>query len=318
MKANLRVVSSTVAAMPLDAGVNHWLERLAARGARPNTIKAYGSDMRQFVAFTQGLGQGALVALISQRMVARWLDDLTASGVCARSSSRKLTVLRGFVKHARREGWLHHDPTQDERVRFRKTRVVAPELEQMHAMVDAIPTRGALNIRDHAMLRLGLDSGLRISEVACLDMPGTGLQTSLDLARRIVHVIGKGGDTESVPFNDKTAAALEDWLRVRADLAQPGEVALFVTLHGVRPSRQTLHVIVRKWGVFAGMEKFHWHLFRHRRISHLVSVCGVKVAQQFARHANETTTGEYGRHSDNVAFDLVRQLGDVDAGRKSA
>lgn len=318
-KRALHLVNApAISAMDLAGGVEHHLQRLSARGARPNTLRAYRGDLAQFAAFVGELDRIALVALLSHRHVARWLDDLHARGVSARSMARKLTVLRGFVRHARREGWLHHDPAGDEAVRFRAKRVIAPELDALHAMVDAIPSHGALNLRDRAMLRLALDGGLRISEVASVDLPGTGTQTSLDLKRQLAHVVGKGGDTETVPFNERTAATLEAWLRVRGELAASGELALFVTRRGDRPTRQTLHEVVKKRAAATGLQNTHWHLLRHRRISQVLATCGSKVAQQFARHANETTTGTYGHHSESVAFALVRDRADVDAGRNAA
>lgn len=316
MRPDLRVVpTEPMAAMTVSAGIEHYLARKAARGARPNTLRAYRSALQQFAQFVSWLGQGELVALLSQRHVSRWLDDLSARGLSARSQAHRLTVLRGFLRHGKREGWLHHDPAQDEQVKFRTRRVIAPELDQLHALVDGIGTERPLDLRDRAMLRLALDSGLRISEVASLDMPGAGTQTAIDLRRGLAHVVGKGGDTETVPFNERTARIVEDFLRVRHELALPGEVALFPSTRGKRPVRQTLHEAIKRRAADAGIPELHWHMLRHRRISQIVATCGTKVAQQIARHASESTTGHYGRHADGVAFAMVRDRANIDQGR---
>lgn len=316
MRPDLRLVAGGhVGAMALPEGIEHYLARKAARGARPNTLLAYRSALMQFAMFVRWLKQGELVALVSQHHVSRWLDDLAARGLSSRSQAHRLTVLRGFLRHAIREGWLSHDPAQDEQVRFRTRRVIAPELDQLHAMVEAIGREDAIDLRDRAMLRLALDSGLRISEVASLDIPGCGSQTSIDLRRQIAHVVGKGGSTETVPFNPRTASMIEDWLRVRHEMAAPGELSLFPSRRGRRPSRQALHEVIKRRGEAVGLGDVHWHLLRHRRISQIVATCGTKVAQQIARHASETTTSFYGRHEDGVAFALVRERADIDAGR---
>lgn len=316
MRPDLRLIpAEPLGAMSLPAGIEHYLARKAARGARPNTLRAYRAALMQFALFVRWLGQGDRVALLSQHHVSRWLDDLNARGLSSRSQAHRLTVLRGFLRHGKREGWLHHDPTQDEQVKFRTKRVIAPELDQLHAMVEAIGTEHPIDLRDRAMLRLALDSGLRISEVASLDMPGAGTQTAIDLRRGLAHVVGKGGDTETVPFNERTARMLEDFLRVRHELALPGEVALFPSNRGKRPVRQTLHEAIKRRAAAAGLPDLHWHMLRHRRISQIVATCGTKVAQQIARHASETTTGHYGRHADGVAFALVRERADIDQGR---
>lgn len=313
MAADLRLIRNhQLAAMTLALGITHYLQRVQARGAALNTLRAYGSDLRQFAAWLEGQGI-LLVALISARHVGRWLDDLAAQRISARSQARKLSVLRAFVKHARREVWLQHDPTADEQVKFRARRVIAPEMAQLHAMVDAIAGTRPEDLRDRAMLRLALDCGLRISEVAGLDLPGVGSQATVDLHRGLVHVVGKGGNAETVPFNERTGRALAAWLHARGEPKAAGELALFLTKHGTRPSRQALHEMVKRRAAATGMPGLHWHLMRHRRIAQVLEACGVKVAQQLARHACEATTSEYGAHASNIAFALVRERADVDA-----
>lgn len=317
-RPDLRLVADAqLMAMTLLLGIEHFLTRKAARGARPNTLRAYRSDLAQFATFVRWLDRIELVALMSQRHVSRWLDDLNAKGASTRTQARKLTVLRTFVKHAQREGWLAHDPTRDEQVRFRARRVIAPELEALHGIVDAIPTRTVADVRDRAMLRLAIDCGLRISEVATADMPGAS-EFSVDIPRQLVRVMGKGGDTESVPFNERTARMLADWLQVRHELAEPGEIALFVSGKGKRFARQGLHVMFKRRAKVVGLGDAHWHLMRHRRIAQIVETLGTKVAQQFARHASESTTALYGKHADSIAHALLRERADIDQGRAIA
>lgn len=319
MRADLSIVRSAgISAMELRDGIKHYLARKLARGAMPNTISAYDNDLDHYARCVERLGEGTLVALQSQRHVARFLDDQAAQGISERSQARRLSVLRGFFKHARREGWIGHDPAADEQVRFRMPRVVAPEMGQLHAVIDAIPRVGVLNLRDRALLRLALDTGARISQCAVLDIPGSGSQATLDLQRLLVHTIGKGGDTETKCFNARTRAMLEDWLAVRDDLARPGHTALFVSQRGTRCCRGTLHDICKKRGAAAGLPGLHFHLMRHRRGAMVIEACGDKVGQQFLDHASLATTSHYGRHANNTTFALLRERADIDGARRTA
>jgi site-specific recombinase XerC len=319
MRPDLRIVRSAgISPMELRAGIAHYLARKSARGARPNTIAAYRGDLEQYAGFAERLGHGTLVALQSQRHVARFLDDQSAQGISPRSQARRLSVLRGFFKHARREGWIGHDPTADEEVRFRVPRVIAPELDQLHAVIDAIPRTTPMNLRDRALLRVALDTGARISQCAVLDIPGSGSQATVDLQRLLVHTIGKGGDTETKCINQRTARILEDWLAVRDDLAAPGHLALFVSRFGTRLGRGGLHDICKKWGAAAGVPGLHFHLMRHRRGAMVIEACGDKVGQQFLDHASLATTSHYGRHANNTTFALLRERADIDAQRSQA
>lgn len=311
---DLRLIVNNVSAMTVAGGVAHFLQHLAARGYARNTARAYAGDLAHYVRFVARLGHGELAAVQSARTVARFLDDQHAAGIGRRSQARRLSALRMFFRHARREGWIGHDPTADERVKFVKPRVVAPEMDALHGAIEAIPRAGALNLRDRAILRLMLDTGLRITPLGDLDLPGTGSQATVDLKRRLAHYVGKGGDTSTKPFNDATLRMLEEWLAVRGDMAAPGCLALFVSRRGGRPSRQTLHHVIRNRGAAVGLH-LHAHLIRHRRGAHVIEACGDKIAQQFLDHASLNTTSDYGRHADGVAASLLRERADIDAGR---
>ncbi len=309
------VRSPSVSAMTLAGGVDHYLARRIARGAAHNTVAAYGSDLAHFVKFVDGLGQGDLVAVLNARHVDRFFDDQTAQGIAKRSQARRLSVLRGFFKHAQREGWIGFDPTADVEVKFRAKRVIAPELNLLHQMIDAIPRRGALNLRDRALLRITLDTGIRISEAASLDLAGVGSQSEIDIKRCLAHVVGKGGDTETTCFNEATRGMVEEWLSVRSEMAAVGCVALFVSQRGTRCCRGTLHDIIKRRGAAAGLPDIHFHLLRHRRGAMVIERCGDKMGQQFLRHSSLQSTSEYGRHADNTTFALLRTRADIDLGR---
>ena len=142
--------------------------------------------------------------------------------------------------------------------------------------------------------------------------------STIDLQRCLAHTIGKGGDTETKCFNDRTRAILEDWLAVRADLAAPGHHALFVTNRGTRCGRAALHYICKTRGAAVGLEGLHFHLIRHRRGAMVIEACGDKVGQQFLDHASLATTSHYGRHANNATFALLRERADIDAVRRFA
>lgn len=313
-RPDVRLIVNNVAAMTVAAGVEHYLQRIAARGKARNTIAAYGADLAHYTRFVAQLQHGDLVAVQSSRHVSRFLDDQDARGVSKRSQARRLCTLRSFFKHARREGWIGHDPTHDESVTWSAVRVMAPEMDALHAVIDAIPRNGDLNLRDRAVLRLMLDTGLRITPTRQLDVPGFGSPCEVDLKRQLAHYVGKGGAAYSKPFNDSTLRFLEAWLPRRAEMVQPGCAALFVSQRGARLCRETIHQIIVKRGEACGI-KLHAHLLRHRRGVHVIESCGDKVAQQFLDHASLSTTSQYGRHANGVTFAMLRDRADIDAGR---
>lgn len=301
-------------AIDMADGIAHYLERLRRRGRAANTMKCYDGDLQQFLTHVRLRAECTLVALIATRSVSSWLDRMSAEGVSPRSQARKLTVLRCFFKFCKAEGWTGHDPTAGESVRWRARRVTAPEMGVLLAMVEGIGRSNRIDRRDRAMLRLALDGALRISEVAGLDIPGSGSQAVVDLPRRLVHITGKGGDTQTVAINDTTVRAVEDWLQARDGMAGEGVTALFVSTRGTRLSRQALHVVCKRRGEAAGLTEMHWHLLRHRRLGEVYEQLGPKIAQAHARHSSSSTTeAVYGAHSDSVTRALIRKHADLDA-----
>lgn len=309
---HLQLVVNNMSAMTVALGVTHFLQHSQRRGLMANTVAAYGTDLHQYAAFIDMLQQGDLVAVQCNRHVSRFLDHRDAAGDSPRTQARKLSALRMFFRHAKREGWIGFDPTADERVKFRSARVIAPELDQFHAVIDSIPREGAANLRDRALLRLLLDAGTRISGVLMADIPGVGSESSIDLKRGLLHFVNKGGDAESSPFNEATGRVLEAWLAVRDQLAAPGLQALFIANRGQRLSRGSAHHIIKTRGKAAGVD-LHAHLFRHRRVAHVLETCGDKVAQQFAHHASLNTTSAYGTHASTRVRGLIMQHANIDA-----
>lgn len=304
--------AATLSAMSVAAGIDHFIDHLRKRGYARHTLSAYGNDLQQFNAFLLRLQQGDLVATTGRHHVSRFLDDRHAAGDSLKTQARKLAAVRSFFRHAQREGWTGFNPAAEECIKVPATRTVAPELDQLADVIAQIPREGADNLRDRALLRLLLDSGVRISCLLQADLPGCMSQTSIDLRRGLLHFVNKGGALETSPFNDVTARAVEAWLGVRGSKAAAGITALFVGSRGERLSRGSAHHIVKARGRAVGLD-LHSHLFRHRRGASVMEACGDKAAQQFMHHKSLNSTSLYGASALTRRIGVLRQLADVDA-----
>jgi site-specific recombinase XerC len=291
-----------------------WLAHLRARGAADNTLAAYRRDLDTLIAHA-ALQDVSLVQLVSERMLSRWLDGgILHLGWGRRTACRRATAVRNFLAWCRAEGYIAHDPATTLRIKFRPRRVVAPELDPLRGMIAAIGTRRPFDLRDRAALLLMLDGALRAGEVAALDVVGQGAAPTyfVDLRCLRVHVPPKGsaaGDVETVGLERQTCDTIAAWLRIRANVARPGERALFVNQHGKRLSRQSLYTVVRQRGAAAGLPDLHPHKLRHRRIGDVVERLGLKTGAALARHRNPATTANiYGAHADEVQRNAIREL----------
>jgi len=321
MTSNIITIAGySVVPVSLADALDHYLQRKRLRGAALNTLVAYGGDLRDFAAFAQSQDID-LVGLVGERLVDRWLDRLAHRSLSLRTQARKLVVLRQFVQHAMREGWLRHDPTKDSAIRFNTLQVIAPELAPLLAMLEQMPADSAPELRDRAMLRLALDGALRVGDLISLDMadPVRPPRFGVDFARLTVNTVGKGGKPACVPINQRSADWLHDWLRVRGRMAGDSESALFVSNRGTRITRQQAHNRIKHWGKQFGLPGLHFQLLRHRRVGDVVETLGLEAGQQLARHAKKSTTANvYGAQAASVVRHVLREHADLDAPRARA
>ena len=294
-----------------------WLDHRRARGASGNTLSAYGADLNHFRGFL-GLLDITLVQLVSEQHINRWLDDgVLHLGWSRRTAARKSSSVRTFFAWVEAMGYIRHNPSSEVRIKFRPRRVIAPEMDALVPVIEAIGTAAPVDLRDRAMLMLLLDAALRAGEVVGLDIPDRPRANAraplytVQVNSLRVHVRPKGdsdGSVETVGIEPQTVEAVRTWLHARPKLAKhEGEHALFLNGRGARVSRHLLYTIVRRRGAAVGMPELHPHLFRHRRVGDVVEKLGLDVGSAIARHAcKATTVNVYGAHAAEVQRHSVR------------
>src|SRR5262245_30927091 len=186
------------------------------RNASVHTVRAYESDLSQFLAHTAqtaGVKRAELTpAQLDRAAIRGFMAELHRLGQARASAARKLAAIRTFLRYLRREEKIDNDPGALVPTPKRDIRMPAHLSErEMNALVEA-PPDSPLGRRDRAILELFYASGLRLSELVGLDLD------AVDLAARIVRVMGKGAKERLVPFNSTAAQSLRAWLKDRAAL----------------------------------------------------------------------------------------------------
>lgn len=276
----------------LGQQIERFLAHLARENASPHTIRAYGSDLRQFLEYFSPPGVAPPApAAIGSLEIREWLADLYQRRVSAVSMNRKLAALRMFFGFLHREGLLAVNPAR--LVGSLKTPKRLPEVmteEQVNTMVDSVGTEALVRpypARDRAIFELLYGCGLRVSEL-------TGLNVAdVDRAERWLRVRGKGRKERQTPYGSKAAEALERYLAIRN--APADEPALFVNHRGRRLTARGVHWLVRTYGeLLAGDSSVHPHGFRHAFATHLLSDgADLRSIQELLGHARLSTTQKY-------------------------
>jgi len=270
-----------------------WIGRYLAhlrteRRLSPHTESAYQRDLDALVAYCDGEKIAAWKQLDNfhvRTFAAREHRD----GLNPRSVQRRLSALRGFFNYLIREKVLESNPAADIRAPKAAKRLPKTlDVDQVATLLERKPT-DALSRRDLAMLELLYSSGLRLAELAGLDV------TDLDLADRTVRVLGKGSKTRVLPVGGKAVTALRAWLGERKSLVKDGAGALFVGQNGRRLGARAIQRRIGRWAASSNLNvPVHPHLLRHSFATHLLeSSRDLRGVQELLGHADISTTQVY-------------------------
>jgi integrase/recombinase XerC len=261
----------------------------AERNASPHTIRAYVEDLRQFDRFLgEELGADARPIDVDHLMIRAFLAHLHRDGVKKISSGRKLAALRTFFRFLCREGVLSHNPASA-LLSPRIERRIPPHLDEdeVDRLLD-IPGDGAAAVRARAFLELLYATGIRCAELVGLDLG------EVDLDGRMVRVLGKGRKERIVPFGTRAAAAIREYLSVRAT-AQPTTDALFVNARGGRLTDRSIRsILAARVRQVALVRRISPHTLRHSFATHLLERgADLRAIQELLGHASLSTTQRY-------------------------
>lgn len=260
------------------------------RGASRNTLAAYRRDLADFLGFlgTRRLAAGA----VEPDDIVTWLERLRARGLAPASVARRLSAVRGFYRHLRREGLVRRDPTEQlDTPRVPRPLPRALSREATARLVEAPDTQRAAGVRDRAILELLYATGMRASE--CM---GLRLE-DLNLTAGYAICTGKGAKQRLVPVGAQALAWVSRYLRdARPHATRRRDCGrLFVNPRGGPLSRQSLWTLVRRAAVGAGLtRRVSPHVLRHSFASHLLQGgADLRSVQAMLGHADISTTQIY-------------------------
>jgi integrase/recombinase XerC/integrase/recombinase XerD len=265
---------------------------LRARNMAERTRRAYAVDLGQFVEWARG--RGLQPAEVRHRDVRRYAAGLSSGGAAAATVARKLAAVRGlfdFLVRSERVGQNPADLVSSPKREQKLPRVLSGE--QVRTLLERIPARTPLDLRDRALLELAYSCGLRREEIVSLD------RDSFDFETEQLRVLGKGSKERLLPVGEPAQRALRRYLeRGRHVLADdPREAALFLSKSGRRLSgsdvTRRLGIWVREAALAAGVSP---HALRHSFATHLLEGgADLRTIQELLGHASISTTQVYTR-----------------------
>jgi len=285
--------------------LEQYVEHLRSRRSSPHTISNYQRDLHQLLTLASANAPGQAITTLSEAHIRRFAASLHGRGLGPRSIARVLSAWRGFFNWLARHDRIAVNPVIGVRAPRAPQRLPkALAIDQAVALASAREGDQPENLRDAALCELLYSSGLRVSELAGLDVAPlkTGQYQSrgwVDFSSAEVTVTGKGDKQRQVPVGSAALVALRAWLDIRpqwlqADIEE-GQHALFISPRGRRMTVRAIQLRIKALAQRLGIPaKVHPHVLRHSFASHLLQSSGdLRAVQELLGHASIASTQIY-------------------------
>ena len=255
------------------------------RKMSPNTVASYCSDVAHFLN-----AAGRNPARLGPEDVSAYLQA-RACELSKRSQARLLSALRAFFDWTILDGLRKDNPC--DALQAPKLGRYLPEVlsvEEVEAIIDSVPGKNWMQLRDRAILEFLYGCGLRVSEACSLRISHVFPEEGF------VRVVGKGDKERLVPLGGMAADAFAAYLAVRPDpaAAEYADIA-FLNRDGKPLSRVSVFNMVKRQALVAGIRKeISPHTFRHSFATHLIeNGADLRVVQEMLGHESILTTEIY-------------------------
>jgi site-specific recombinase XerD len=283
--------------LPFTATLESFIRSLVAKNRTPATLTGYRSDVGAFLAW---LGENTSCAHpqeVTRTDVTEYLAERGAAGVSGLSRARNLAAIKEYFRYLVDAGTLTGSPVDG---------IIPPKREKRgrNYLSQEAYTRllqlAAGTPRDYAILQVFLQTGIRVSELACLTVD------DVDLERGLLRVTGKGMADRDIPLNKKATAALRLWRSARPATEHR---VLFTNRFGEPLGVRGIQKLVERYRHGAGLEKrITPHSLRHTFATHKARQ-GVNAFQlrDYLGHATVATTQLYVHLGQDEAKKVMEQ-----------
>jgi site-specific recombinase XerD len=261
---------------------------LRAQDRSPSTLRAYRSDLEQFVKWSNA-HHAQSPGKITKRQLREYLAFMTERGDERTSIMRRRASLRGYFVWLVERGYLSESPAA--RLSAPRPHAQLPKIvvrEQLESLLDDDWGDDEYATLDRAVCEVLYGAGLRVSELCGLNV------NSVDFTRGLLRVLGKGRKERMVPLHARGLAILQIWLdgdRDEVARANSPRDALFYNRRGNRLGPRDVRRILDS-RVSRG--HIHPHALRHTYATHLLEGgADLRVVQELLGHESLTTTQLY-------------------------
>lgn len=246
-----------------------------------HTVKNYGEDIKQFLAFNSGLET-------DDTKIRKYLESLAKRKYSRNSTLRKLIAVRNFYRYLAKKKKIKSNPFEYilNPKKEKKLPAVLSE-EEVRKLLEAVPTSNLLDLRDRVILEMLYSTGVRVNELCNLN------HGDIDFLNEEIKVLGKGAKERIVPVGGVALNLLKDYLN-KLKKEYDGE-AVFINRNKGRLTTRSVEEMVKKYAKIARIEtEVTPHTLRHSFATHLLNNgADLRSVQELLGHTSLSTTQIY-------------------------
>lgn len=246
-----------------------WERSLRAKKLSPRTVADYVKDARAFADWLAEQGMPTDPTAIHREHVEAFIVD-RLNGVKTKKDGTTTPLSSSYAASYYRRlkqlfRWLHEEGEAPHNAMANMappkiTEKPVPVLKpaELRALFAACAGTGFIERRDHAILRVFFDTGMRLAEIAGMELD------HIDWDAQVIRVRAKGDKILDKPFGSKTAAVLDRYIRARARHRHASMRWVWLGQRGRLGYSGIGDVVERRAGEdHANIGHVHPHQFRH-------------------------------------------------------
>ena len=261
------------------------------RHASQYTLRNYLHDLRHFIDYAVKENIATLEDVDIQ-LLRLYIASLLEEGYEKSSIARKLSALRSFYSYLTQVNIITKNPLLTiSSPKLTKRLPMFLSTDEVNKIIMTPDSSTPLGMRDKAMLEILYASGLRVSEIASLDI------ANVNLEEREIRVLGKGSKERITLMGKPAVSAIDFYIREGRPklIGKRSTDALFLNRYGSRLSKRSIEQILSRYATAAGLTKRVFpHMIRHSFATHLLDGgADLRVVQELLGHVSLSTTQIY-------------------------
>lgn len=268
--------------------INQYLEYIQqVRNLSINTVKSYSRDLVKLSSYFKSINISSYDE-VDENVCSGWVGSLYQNDNNPRTIHRHLSAAKGFFKFLKKNDVIRSSAFElisAPKVSSHLPEVLSPE--DVEQLLNFRP-ENSIEIRDLALIELMYSSGLRVSEVASINL------ADFEEEMTFLRVMGKGSKVRLAPIGRYAISAINNWIEERKKFSGIDTPALFINLKGGRLTVRSIQLRLEKISIKQGLPRVNPHMLRHSFATHMLESSGdLRTIQELLGHSSLSTTQIY-------------------------